>query len=127
MFTLFDRIFIFVKEIIINQIGSKSIFSKNFLLTSTVPMVNVTWVNIMNILYSGLIISGGSLSSQSVEVYIPSTGQHCELPDMPDGRHYHSMEGMEVCGGDDTDTQTSCLSLTDEGTWERTTTLLERR
>ena len=90
-------------------------------------MVNVTWVNIMNILYSGLIISGGFNSIQSVEVYIPSTGQHCELPDMPDGRYYHSMEGMEVCGGDDTDTQTSCLSLTDEGTWERTTTLLERR
>jgi len=75
----------------------------------------------------GLIISGGFNSIQSVEVYIPSTGQHCELPDMPDGRHYHSMEGMEVCGGDDTDTQTSCLSLTDEGTWETTTTLLERR
>ena len=112
--------------------GSNLLFSKNFLsLTSSVPMVNVTWVNIMNILYSGLIISGGYLyndgSIQSVEVYIPSTGQHCELPDMPDGRHYHSMEGMEVCGGDDTDTQTSCLSLTDEGTWERTTTLLEKR
>ena len=93
-------------------------------------MVNVTWVNIMNILYSGLIISGGFPSSvveQSVEVYIPSTGQHCELPDMPDGRYSHSMEGMEVCGGPGSDTGTSCLSLTDEGTWERTTTLLERR
>ena len=92
-------------------------------------MVNVTWVNIMNILYSGLIISCGFPSSvgQSLEVYIPSTGQHCELPDIMDGRRYHSMEGMEVCGGFYTDSETSCLSLTDEGTWERTTTLLERR
>ena len=84
----------------------------------------------MNILYLGLIISGGYLSSvvgQSVEVYIPSTGHHCELPDMPNTRYWHSMEGMEVCGGAGTDTLTSCLSLTDEGTWERTTTLLERR
>ena len=74
-------------------------------------------------------ISGGSPSSsvgKSVEVFVPSTGQHCTLPDLPAKRFYHTMEEMVVCGGGDNDTWTSCLSLTDDG-WETTTTLLERR
>ena len=85
---------------------------------------------IINILYSGLIISGGSPPDsvgQSVEVYVPSTGQHCQLPDLPARRFYHSMEKMTLCGGSDSrDTATSCLTLTDAG-WEVTTTLLEER
>ena len=95
-------------------------------------MVNVTWVNIMNILYSGLIISGGYYSIQSLEVYIPSTGHHCTLTDLPAVRYGHTMEEMLVCGGDDQNlsggsTQTSCLTLTDSN-WETTTRpLLERR
>jgi len=75
----------------------------------------------------GLIISGGyprDSASQSVEVYVPSTGQHCQLPDLPDRRYWHTMEKMTVCGGGDT--LTSCLTLTDAG-WEVTTTLLEWR
>merc|ERR1719300_318920 len=50
-----------------------------------------------------LIISGGwpyDNAGDSVEVYIPSTGQHCQLPDLPgDPRWYHTMEEMTVCGG----------------------------
>ena len=74
-------------------------------------------------------ISGGSPSSsvgKSVEVFVPSTGQHCTLPDLPAERYLHTMEEMVVCGGPYSDTGTSCLSLTDDG-WETTTTLLERR
>ena len=86
--------------------------------------------NIINILYLGLIISGsgGSSSSsyKSVEVFVPSTGQHCTLPDLPAKRYYHTMEEMVVCGGDSSETQTSCLKLTEAG-WETTTTLLEGR
>jgi len=77
-----------------------------------------------------LIISGGGPSSsvgQSVEVYVPSTGQHCQLPDLPAWRYHHSMEKMTLCGGvPGSRTQTPCLTLTDVG-WEVTTTLLERR
>ena len=82
--------------------------------------------NIIDISYLGLIISGGSPadSGQSVEVYVPSTGQHCQLPDLPDRRYLHTMEKMTVCGGEDT--RTSCITLTGDG-WENTTTLLERR
>ena len=81
-------------------------------------------------LISGLVISGGEPSDsvgQSVEVYVPSTGQHCQLPDLPARRYYHSMEKMVLCGGGSSyDTRTSCLTLTDAG-WEVTTTLLEER
>jgi len=84
-----------------------------------------------------LIISGGWGSSnsasqwgppsQSVEVYVPSTGQNCQLDDLPATRWGHSMEKMTVCGGCCTiDTATSCLTLTDAG-WEVTTTLLKPR
>ena len=78
-----------------------------------------------------MIISGGypsDTASQSVEVYVPSTGQHCQLPDLPDKRAYHTMEKTTVCGGGDYNSgpSTSCVTLTDDG-WERTTTLLESR
>ena len=73
-------------------------------------------------------MSGGDGSDQSVEVYVPSSGQQCRLADLPDERSGHSMEAKTVCGGTAiTDTTTSCLTLTSLGTWERTTTLLEKR
>ena len=73
-----------------------------------------------------LIISGGkpTTASSSVEVYVPSTGQRCLVPDMPDTRNRHSMEQMTVCGGQGA--PSTCLSLTD-GLWERTTTLRTQR
>jgi len=76
----------------------------------------------------GLMIAGGMPSfsgGKSVEVFVPSTGQHCQLPDLPAGRFQHSMDARTVCGG--RYTWTSCITLTQEGTWERTTTLLEKR
>ena len=78
--------------------------------------------------FSGFVISGGRNAEQSVEVYVPSTGQHCQLPDLPDSRELHTMEDRTICGGGYTDTtMTSCLTLTDAGTWNKTTTLLEKR
>jgi len=80
-----------------------------------------------------LIISGGQPSdpsdsvSASVEVYVPSTGKHCQLPDLPDRRDRHTLENMMVCGGYRSGTRKSCLTLTD-AVWEvTTTTLLEDR
>ena len=64
-----------------------------------------------------------------MEVFVPSTGQQCELPDLPGGRYYHTMENMTVYGGWDSGDEevTSCLTLTADGTWERTATLEEER
>ena len=85
-----------------------------------------------------LIISGGgdgggsSSFGNTVEVFVPSTGQHCPLPDLPvEGRGHHTMHKMTVCGGRGSDNtnqviRTSCLTLTD-GAWETTTTLIEKR
>ena len=87
-----------------------------------------------NHLYSALIISGGDpVVVNSVEVFVPSTGQHCQLPAIPgDLRFTHTMEGRTVCGGDSDSvdsanrTKTSCLTLNDAG-WEVSTTLIEPR
>ena len=81
-----------------------------------------------HLIISALLITGGYGSAgNSVEVFIPSTGQHCHLPDIPgDRRYYHTMEKFTICGGLYTSTATSCLTLTD-GTWETSTTLREER
>ena len=73
-------------------------------------------------------MSGGSppgIADHSVEVYVPSTGQQCQLPDLPDMRAEHSMEAKMVCGG--VKTLTSCITLTSLGTWKETTNLLKER
>ena len=62
----------------------------------------------------------------SAEVYVPSTGQHCQLPDLPDWRHSHTQNGQTVCGGYIFYTRSSCITLTPDG-WQRTTTMLKDR
>ena len=85
-------------------------------------------------IFLGLLISGGYSHFEpgttpealtDVEVWAPSTGQHCTVSSLPTFRASHSQEGSIVCGGFD-DTK-SCLTLTAEGSWERTTALLEER
>ena len=48
---------------------------------------------------------------------------------MPDRRFAHTMEAKTVCGGGYpvNAVLTSCLSLSADGTWKRTTELLEER
>ena len=98
---------------------------------SSVPLLCLSLhpFNIINISYSGILITGGSSSSagHTVELYVPSTGQHCQLPDLPDNTGEHTLENLVLCGGwGSTNTSWSCLTLTGDG-WERTTTLLEER
>ena len=84
--------------------------------------------SIINIFCIGLIIAAGISSSvvvKSVEVFVPSTGQHCSLPDLSARRYAHTMEGMMLCGGAEID-RPHCLALTGTG-WETTTTLLNKR
>ena len=68
-------------------------------------------------------ISGG-FERDSVEVLVPSSGLHCQLPPLPEERYYHTMQGLVVCGGGNT--QHSCITLS-QGAWNTSTTLLERR
>ena len=69
----------------------------------------------------------GSSIGTSVEVFVPSTGQQCRLPDLPENRRRHTMEKMTVCGGmEGRYIETSCLTLSN-GIWDTTTTLQESR
>ena len=43
--------------------------------------------------------AGSDIRGRSVEVFLPSTGQHCQLADLPARREWHSMEGLLLCGG----------------------------
>ena len=77
-------------------------------------------------MYLGLIISGGEGSvGNSMEVFVPSTGHHCLLPDTQWQHRQHSMEKNVICGGHHP-AWIYCQTLTN-GTWEFTTTLLEKR
>jgi hypothetical protein len=65
---------------------------------------------------SGLAIVGGRLASTSAEFWAPAPGEvHCSLPNLPRGRHGHTLDSWEdsltVCSGD------SCDQLTPSG-WQ---------
>merc|ERR1711874_279780 len=77
---------------------------------------------------NALLITGGRYGFYSAEVFIPSTGQHCVLPNIPgEDRYGHTSEKLSVCGGGGyTSTRTSCLTLTN-GTWETSKILQEER
>ena len=72
--------------------------------------------------------------AKSVELFVPSTGHHCVLPNTGDSgpwRYQHSIEKNVICGGNH-HLSKSCLTLTNRywdwnWNWEETTTLLERR
>ena len=78
-----------------------------------------------------MLISGGDNADSGyladVELWVPEM-VHCTVPALPQARYFHSQDGTTVCGGSaSSDTMTSCTTLTDEGTWETTSTLLEKR
>ena len=75
----------------------------------------------------GVLITGGGLSVEdSVELYLPSTGVSCSLPQLPDERHGHTLESSGLlCGGW---YRYNCLQWSpDNGTWEELLTLEVRR
>ena len=62
-------------------------------------------------------------------MFIPDTGKRCILPNLPDDRRRHTINGLVVCGGgrcDYGDTCTSCLTFT-SGRWIKSHTLLHDR
>jgi hypothetical protein len=74
----------------------------------------------------GIILSGG-YHETSVEVFVPSTGQACSLPSLPDERWGHTMNSLIICGGPYySTTPTTCLSFT-SGQWITSHTLVEER
>ena len=73
---------------------------------------------------AGFIISGGAPAltvGSSVELFLPFSGRHCQLPALPEARVAHSMVDSTLCGG--YDQWRSCVSL-EEGQWLNTTSSL---
>ena len=78
---------------------------------------------------AGIIVTGGHHNDvdddyndgKSVEL-IREDGTTCTLPDLPQGRMYHSQVGLEACGGHYTSTSKSCVTFS-AGTWTTSHTL----
>ena len=87
----------------------------------------------MILLSDAVLITGSSHygSSDTTELYVPSTGVSCTLPDIPQpnigsGLFYHTLDSGLICGG--YYTYDICLKWrTDTGTWEEYITLDIRR
>ena len=82
----------------------------------------------------------GTGTTKSAELFIPSTGQSCSLPGLPDKRSYHTMDTVDgiptLCGGCcspgvfSTVTEKSCLQfspLSSSGTWKKSLSLMRTR
>ena len=78
----------------------------------------------------GILMSGGydNAGRTSVEVFVPSTGQSCSLPSLPDrGRYGHTMDSLLICGsGHEATAARNCLSFS-SGQWVTSHTLVEKR
>eukprot|EP00091_Calanus_sinicus_P017868 TRINITY_DN3888_c0_g1_i2.p1 TRINITY_DN3888_c0_g1~~TRINITY_DN3888_c0_g1_i2.p1 ORF type:complete len:316 (-),score=66.45 TRINITY_DN3888_c0_g1_i2:89-1036(-) len=76
-----------------------------------------------------IIISGGDGGDglhTSVQVFNPSTGLSCSLPSLPEGRIYHTQDGLMVCGGGPSDKRQNCVTFT-SGEWVLSHTLVNQR
>ena len=68
-----------------------------------------------------LITGGDGRSGYSAELFLPSSGTSCTLPDLPELRYYHSSDNNILCGGYKS---SNCLQWSpDTGTWEELLTL----
>ena len=77
---------------------------------------------------SAVLITGGSSTSRSAEIYNPLTNTSCSLPQLPEGRNFHSQDGGLTCGGGYPSTYTNCVKWSPaSGTWNHSHTLKQRR
>ena len=72
-----------------------------------------------------LITGSDTLPRDTAELYLPSTGYSCSLPQLPDQREQHTLESSGLmCGGFLSDTRYTCLQWSpDTGSWEEELTL----
>ena len=72
---------------------------KHFSLVSLSIAKKILYFWSKNDLFSGIIISGGSPSRQSVEILRANGSYWCSLSDLPYIRWGHSQSGLVTCGG----------------------------
>ena len=76
-------------------------------------------LNILDDLYvSAIIVSGGDgiMDDKSVEVLHSDGTPWCSLPNLPEGRMFHTQTGLLACAGV-TETETSCIKFSG-GKWK---------
>ena len=74
-----------------------------------------------------VLITGGWGEGQSAEIYHPDRDTLCVLPDLPEGRYYHTQDGALLCGGGDRWRERSCDRWNaDTGAWDLVTESLTR-
>ena len=93
--------------------------------SSTTIETSVTLTTKSDKSYGVLITGSGGwqVAGNTTELYLPSSGVSCSLPQLPDDRSSHSLESSGLlCGG--VDTIDSCIKWSpDTGTWEELLTL----
>lgn len=62
----------------------------------------------------GILITGGSDSPTSVELFLPGADQSCQLPQISGIRDNHSQCGKIVCGGDDYYARDDCVQMNEQ-------------
>ena len=95
------------------------------LLTSHLVSFLMTLLNnqVHQSLFSDAVLITGSdtIPRDTAELYLPSTGYSCSLPQLPDQREEHTLESSGLmCGGFLSDTRYTCLQWSpDTGSWEQ--------
>ena len=80
-----------------------------------------------NFLFAAILLTGGHSKIRpgwAAQLYVPSTNQSCNLPELPTYRYYHSQIGLRACGGGpnglNSKSDTSCDTWNPEtGSWEK--------
>ena len=71
-----------------------------------------------------VLITGGSSSGRTTEIYNPLTKTSCSLPQLPEARNHHTQDGDLACGGTGSSSQTTCVTWSPaSGTWTHSHTL----
>ena len=70
----------------------------------------------------GFLITGGYGTGSSVEVFIPSSGSQCSLPDLPKRTLSHIQAGKTLCGG----REDTCYTWL-RAEWHQTPNVLNRK
>ena len=78
-------------------------------------------------MFSAILITGGSGTEHSAEVFLPSTSTSCQLPGLAVGRNQHTQDNLLLCGGY-YNAETSCEEFSPAtGTWALSHTLQQER
>ena len=95
--------------------------------TLSSPISQDGWGNTTTDSETGIVISGGGQAlNKWVELFIPSSGESCLFPSVPDIRENHSMNKMFICGGDDFYARDLCIHFVD-GEWKTLSATKESR